>query len=208
MKDAIIINKNFVEKIFTKERLPISRKIEKAHIILSYLNLKYIQIPKKLYYDSSKLYIKYSAPFFEDSQEKYEKIFLTEIKMLIQNLNLIKKEIDIISENRILMRDVYLKNTTFDGILRIIDPGSYTYEEQRNIEKIRLFNYEKLRALVISLIYEALKDKDIGEYKLSYLIMQLHSETRKYQNIINYLETIGDKDQTLENYVLSKLKNK
>lgn len=206
MKDTVIINKKSVEKIFAKERLPISRKIEKAHIILSSLNLKYIQVPKKLYYDSSKLYIKYSAPFFEDSQEKYEKIFLTEIKRLMQNLNEIIKEIDIISENHILMRDVYLKNTTFDGILRIIDPGSYTYEEQRNKEKIRLFNYEKLRALVISLIYEALKDKDIDEYKLSYLIMQLHSETRKYQNIINYLENIGNKDQTLENYVLSKLK--
>lgn len=208
MKDTVIINKNFIEKIFAQQRLPISPKIEKAHIILSYLNLKYIQVPKKLYYDSSKLYIKYRAPFFEDLDEKYEMFFLTEIKMLIQNLNELKKEIDIISKHRILMKDVYLKNATFDGFMRIIDPGSYTYEEKRNIERIRLFNYEKLRTLVISFIYETLKDKNIDEAKLSYLIIKLNSETRKYQNIINYLETIDDKEQTLENFVLKKLKNK
>ena len=84
MKDTVIINNNFVEKLFSKGRLPISSKIERAHIILSSLTLKYIQTPTKLYYNSSKLYIKYKAPFFDDSSKKYEDFLLTKIKLLIQ----------------------------------------------------------------------------------------------------------------------------
>lgn len=208
MKDTVIINNNFVEKLFSKGRLPISSKIERAHIILSSLNLKYIQTPTKLYYNSSKLYIKYKAPFFDDSSKNYEDFLLTKIKLLIQNLKELEKEIDIISENRILMRDVYSKNITFNKILRIIDPGSYTYEEKRTIEKIKIFNYEKLRLLIISLIYDSLKSKSINDQDLSYLAIKLNSETRKCSSIINYLEDIDNKEQTLENYVLRRLKNK
>ena len=208
MKDTVIISENGIEKTFAKEKLPISKKIERAHIILSSLNLKYIQVPKKLYYNDSNIYIKYNTPFFKDSQNKYEKIFLTEIKSFLQNLKELEQEIDVITEKHILMRDVYSKNTTFDETLRIINPGSYTYEKERNIDKIRFFNYEKLRSLVISLIYEALKCKNIDKEDLYGLIMQLNSETRKYHSITSYLENIENKDQTLESYILTKLKKK
>ena len=105
--------------------------------VLSNIRTNRILLPTSLIlndeYDLYGYIMKYVRNLGEDSFYNLSK------KKLSLEMNLVIEDIEILSDNGILIDDLTHENTIYNKGIYLIDPGSYTYSEKDKNESIKTF---------------------------------------------------------------------
>lgn len=154
---------------------------------------KRILLPRETLFDKSgefkgysTRYIKYGKDVFDISKEN----FLYEVNELI-------KEINFLSNQRIIIDDWRLENFIYDGKFRLVDPGLYRYEKEASIDAIKKLNFAVLKDFVF---FELLKSglmAETNEY-VDYLL-DVHNTVEN--DIVEYFEDEMKDDETMNQYI-------
>lgn len=171
--DAFKIYKEFCRK-------PRLNKEETEY--LTKLETKRFLLPKNLILDKSNSFIGYTTPFLESYPK--ERIKLMKAIELKKELEKIKEDSEILSENKVEIYDLHLDNLIYNGKnVYIIDPGSYKIKDSNvSFES----NMEQVNELFFSLFKCTLK---LSKAKLEKL--------KKYcvhEDILDIFESVDEKE--------------
>ena len=144
-------------KYSRKERLD-----ENTCILLSKINTKRILLPRKLVYNVNNKFIGYTTDF----HQKYslENIKRMKLKSLKNELELIKKDIEILSKNDISLDDLFIDNIILSDGLYFIDPGSFWIN--KNNKNLNYDNKDKMNNFIINNILVRAGDIPKKKYQI------------------------------------------
>lgn len=183
------------------------------HLSLKELNFlkniltRRILLPKKTLWNEKHELTGYEMPYIKGKRNiEYDNLY-----SFFEELELLKQDVDLLSDNFIVLRDINLSNTIYNGHIYVIDPGSYLIDEldqiifRTNITdstlKEKLYkiaeegDYSKVKSLTDSLPIE-IRRKLIRSWnynQINGLIEQLLFSKRpnidpyKYRQIIQFL---------------------
>ncbi len=139
------IYKKFCNKDrLTKEEVEFLRRIRTKRILL----------PANIIYDQDHSFIGYTLK--QILSYSLKSICRMKVKNLKKELELIREDIRILSENGISLEDFHYDNLLFDGNIYLIDPGNYKVvegtKEEIYKENIKLFNTFFLRDILFRII--------------------------------------------------------
>lgn len=191
--------RNEALKIYTSE-LKYRKKLTESEVKkMSSVLTDRILLPKRPIYNEAKEFIGYTTSFKIEAPK--ERIGLMKFKDLISDLELIKKDIDIISKNNIELDDLNCGSLLMtQSNLFIGDPGAYTISnssETSDLYKynIRKMNYYFTRLLFLEYLKLTKKEKDLLKDYFSidseFFIDKIDRESIKpYQSTNNALRKI------------------
>lgn len=175
-----------VYKIFKKDYKLGHKSIEELSYFSSIKTAR-ILMPRSLLFESNEL-VGYTMQYIKGNKN----IFDARMEDIIKELNIVLKDIDILSRLDIRLMDINSENTIFNGKLYLIDPGNYYINnikdllfyfqnrELTNEEKQRLithWNNDKLNKLMIELLF--MNNNDIDFYLLRKIIEFFRNEREK-----------------------------
>ncbi len=177
-------------------------KIYKKNYPFSHLNLNNINILKEI---PTKRILLPTGAIINDKGEAigYKMPYIAGEKNLdfepvssfFKELEIIKQDLDLLNNNLVILRDINLNNTIYNGNLYLIDPGNYLINELGKItdninannlsieEKKKLlkeWNYNKINTLINSLL---LIDKNYIDSTQYLLIIQFLVKMKTKNNI-------------------------
>ncbi len=162
-------------------------------IILKNIHSKRILLPTGILKDYQGKLIGYEMPFISNPKD----ILTSKTKDLYKELEIIKQDIDLLSNKNIILRDINPSNTIYNGKLYLIDPGNYLINNLNEItfnlktdnlslkekEKIILKrNYNKINILINSLLFSHITDY-YQHYQIIQFIMKIHYEQHIKYNL-------------------------
>lgn len=149
---------------------------------LKKIHTKRILLPNELLIDKNGDFKGYTI----EKIKKTENVYDIKKAKLINEIIELQKEIDKLSEHRILIDDWHMDNFMYDGIFRMIDPGLYKYDIHDDILKIKKANYDKLKDFII---FKLLR------YKL------INISDNEFENsLLNFIEEQMRDEETLNQY--------
>lgn len=179
-------DEKFVYKIFKKDYKLVHKSVEELKYLSSIKTLR-ILMPKALLFSNEEL-IGYTMPYIKNERD----IHSDTMANLLNELMVIKKDIDILNRLYIRLIDINKSNIVYNGKLYLIDPGNYyiddindlliyfqnkeiTEEEKQNL--IINWNYDKINKLMHELVF--MNNSDIDFYLLRKIIEFFETERKK-----------------------------
>lgn len=206
--EVIVYNDDrFVYKIY-KKNYQLKHKNEQELEYLSSINTSRILMPKSILYSNGKL-IGYTMEHIVGEKDIYD----IPMQILLDELQIIREDIENISKSYIRLLDINKSNIVFNGCLYLIDPGNYyinniedllVYLEHKEITEedkisiIRAWNYKKINMLLYELLF--MYNPDIDLYLLRKIIEFFENERHK-NNLLYDLKTYNeyfDKELTIK----------
>ena len=157
-----------------------------------------ILMPTGILYDKGHELIGYEMPYIKGQKNlEQESVF-----NFFHELEILKQDLDILCSNFIILRDINLSNTIFNGKLYLIDPGNYLINEMHKIiyhldvdslsleEKEKLlieWNYNKINRLIDMLLFSNKSNIDPFQFRQ---IVQFIMKEREENNLIYNLDIL------------------
>lgn len=180
-----------------------------THKYLVSIKTKQIILPDALIFNEAGDYAGYKTNLTPGNQKDKSGILFMPKDNLISNLNILEKDISVLTENYVLMADVSPINYIYDKEnlkMNIIDPGRY--RSHCYADKTRYYNQnmKQLAYLIDLLIYlDLIKEKPLGTKRKSQEARdiikkdrqeELYSEflqnkLKNYENLYQYTKSIG-----------------
>ena len=171
-------------------------KIYKDDYKLSHLSLEEFKIlkniltqrilfPTDFLFNNSDELIGYMMPYVDGEKN----LLFDSARNLFNELDVLKEDLDLLSSNLIILRDINIENTIYNGHLYLIDPGNYLIDQldkiifsvdiedkilSNELHKIAINNeYHKLKELVDSLTAKE-KEKLISTWNYEKINKLIH----------------------------------
>lgn len=100
----------------------------------TYLDTERILLPKKVIYDDNHNMIGYATLYKENYNHALK---LIKGDKFVEEISIIKDDIDLLSHKDILVNDLHRDNMIYDGSIYLVDPGSYYF----NIDNTDVYNH-------------------------------------------------------------------
>lgn len=129
---------------FYSDKMIYKRRLQEEDVLkLSEINTKRILLPRKPVYDKDKKYIGYTTEFKIEAPK--ERIGLLRMKDLVKELELIKEDIRLLSNNLVKIQDLNYGGLlmTQDGIY-ITDPGEYHFSKKSYPDSLYDYNIDEM----------------------------------------------------------------
>lgn len=186
----VYCDSNYVYKIF-KEDYKLEHKSKEELDLLASFNTSRILMPKSKLISEEKLvgykmcYIKGTKNILEDKMSN-----------LLNELLIIKDDIELLSENNVRLIDINKSNIVYNGRLFFVDPGNYYINnindlliyyqdkiitEKEKINIIKKWNYDKINKLIYELLFMGNSQID---FYLSRKIIEFFEQNRTKENIL------------------------
>ncbi len=110
---------------------------------------------------------------------------------------LLKEDVEILSDNKILMEDLNDRNTIYHNGLYLVDPGSYQFDPSINLEQAYGINMDKINEyLIYDLIrnYHLIKYNKFNKYASFAFCKEINSEYLESgkKDVIEFLSNIEE----------------
>jgi len=126
---------------------------------------------------------------------------------LKEELQIIKDDVSILSNNSVLVSDFCLLNLSFNNGIYVIDPGSFTPSKTLDPLNAYTLNIQEVNEfLILALLSEIvyyLTNSRMKSRKIKKKILYDYYEKQKYPDLIEYL-TDDIKSENLKDYVMVK----
>lgn len=204
---TIYNDENYVYKTFKKD-YKLEHKNTKELKYLSSIKTSRILMPESLIFSNKEL-IGYTMMYIKGEKD----IYSDKMANLLNELMIIKQDIDILNKLCVRLIDINKSNTVYNGKLYLIDPGNYYIndindllilfknkeindEEKQNL--IVNWNYNKINKLIHELLF--MNNSDIDFYLLRKIIEFFEIERKNNGLIydINLYQKYFDKDLTIK----------
>lgn len=124
---------------------------------------------------------------------------------------LLKKDIEILSDNNLLLEDLLFKNTVYNNGLYLIDPGSYQFDFSLDANQVYGINIERINEYLIFDIlknYYLVNHNKFGNHINYTFGKELYKEYNKSSNkdVLEFLSNI--EENTLEDFVKIRIKKR
>lgn len=202
-KEGVVYHyKNMAIKINKKSRI---RNIDIDH--MTTLNCDRILLPRKKLITIMGHIKGYSTSYIQNND--LYKLFHLDTISLIEELYQLREELIGLSKHSIIISDWLLRNTMYDGKIRIVDPGRYAYDNNASNltevieDNINIYNNYVINSLVLNntvidwahcngyanldsyMIKRHLKNK-MYDQKIKYIDQFLEKEMKNCSHIIEY----------------------
>ena len=163
--------------IFKQFNKPLSMSdVERFKYFLNYKNENFL-FPFDFIYDDKKFYGYISKRALGQtlkesfSSSNLEKLFIDSIKL--------EKNIDYISQGKILTHDLHSENIIYDGnLIQIIDSDEYGIRESYSIDEIKNINYQYYRVLISYLCIKKMIKNNNSQYIIDRINSYVISEKK------------------------------
>lgn len=163
---------------------------------LTRIKTKRILLPKKTLLDENSKELKaYSMDYIKN--HGINNFLLLPKEKLLKEMKILKEDISILSDERILINDLNnTNNISFHNGIYLIDPGSYESINDNNGAKTYSYNLEEINNLLIILFENALKQKCKGQKKVSLVLNNIKENIyNRGLNPLDFLiEEINDRN--------------
>lgn len=175
-----------------------------SHLSLEELNslkripTQRILLPSGMLWDNNGELIGYEMPYIAGEKSiEYDKVYA-----FFEELEVVKQDLDLLCVKSVILRDINLFNTIYNGNLYLIDPGSYLIGELNKIifhlnldlltpeERQKLlieWNYNKINALIDMLLFSRNPSIDPFLYRQ---IIQFFMRVKEENNLTYNLEAL------------------
>ena len=188
---------DFVVKIYKDNYKLTHLSLEELKIFKSILT-KRILLPSDFLLNNNDELIGYMMPYIDGEKN----LLYDSVSNLFNELAVLKEDLDSLSSNLIILKDINIENTIYNGNLYLIDPGNYAINQLEGIifhveiEDTKLSNeltkiainseYHKLRELINSLTKQE-KEKIIKTWNYEKINKLMHMMMfSKIENIDPY----------------------
>lgn len=206
-----------------------------SHLSLEELNIlkniltQRILLPTDTLWNSNHELIGYKMPFVEGEKS----LESDSLDIFFEELEILRQDLDLLCDNSIILRDVNLSNTIYNGHIYLIDPGNYLINELDKIilhmnidnpliiEKLNKIimdgNYNKIKILTNSLLLKEKQNilRSWNYNKINELINMLlfskksNIDSFKYRQIVQFIMKERKRSKLIYNLdVLKKFFNK
>ncbi|MCM1053577.1 MAG: hypothetical protein NC483_06355 [Ruminococcus sp.] len=160
--------------------------------------VKRILLPSFILRDENGELIGYGMPLISKTRSLGE----DKIATFFEELDILKDDLEFLSRHLIVLRDINLQNTIYNGHIFLIDPGNYLIGElnkifyylnpdslsfNEQIELVRKWNYNKINRLIDMLLFTY--NRNIDDYK-SWQIIQFMQKTKEKESILYNLDIL------------------
>lgn len=114
---------------------------------LSKISSTRIVLPKELIYDRNRKFCGYSRDFYMSYAISH--IANMDMEDFLKELDLIYRDVEVLSENKVSIDDLDVGNFIYDGQIRIIDPGSYCFLDSADSKVVMRDNLSIVREFVL-----------------------------------------------------------
>lgn len=207
---------NKIYKLYYKSWLhSMGKTLESRHKRLLTIPTEQTILPIDLIYNSFDEYAGYVASFVEKSPKTNTGITWMSSEKLINNLNILRSDFRILSENYILARDVNFDNYVYNqktDKMYVIDPGRFVHKINLEKEDYIHKNQENLDELLKELLYlDFIKYKPLDTLfprRMAKNILQVIEERRGQNTYCDFLEQELSGYKNMDEYVSKKLVKK
>ncbi len=161
---------------------------------LTKIDTERILLPKELIYDDNDKYVGYSTDFL--TSYNFSNVGKLPMKEFTNEIELIYKDLNTLSDNFVDVDDYTLDNIIFDGGIRIIDPGSYTFVKQERFllsDNLYRFNHFLISSLIPYAVKMTKRERnyfrnttDISEDLVDYF----NYESKDNENLSKFIKRI------------------
>lgn len=141
------------------------------------------------------------------TMNKKNQIYKMQMNQFVEEVYQIERELDLLSNNHVVIQDWILKNFMFDGIFRFVDAGRYQINYSYSVSEIRNMNQNVFNRFILGELFtkKIYLDYDLGIVKhpmLEYLEMEYRKSSCKTMG--EYIESTMDKNENMLQYVKKK----
>lgn len=147
---------NSVIKIYKKDYQLSHLSLEEL-IILKRIPTQRILLPTGLLKNGNSELVGYEMSYIA-GEKNIEDV---SVRTLFEELKVIKQDLDLLCSNSIILRDINLSNTIYNGQLYLIDPGNYLIDE---IDKI-IFHINITNPSIVEKLNKIIKEGDYSKVK-------------------------------------------
>lgn len=196
IEGKVYVDEEYAVKLFHSETSSIIE--EKSAIHMTNINTERFLLPQKLIYNRNDQFIGYKTKLM--LSEDKNQIFYLPKKDLIDNFDVLIKELTRLAEQSVVIDDNSFDNMSYNKKkIYFIDPGAYFYDESDSMMFYGRFrsNYEALNDFLEELLSKAaIKNKDIS-YNLREIIEEedmiserLRKDMKENENILTYAKRV------------------
>lgn len=186
-----------VIKIYKKD-YPLSHLSLEELNILKRISTQRILLPSGVLWNINGELIGYEMPYISGEKS----IECDSVYAFFEELEMLKKDLDLLCSKSIILRDIDLSNTIYNGKLYLIDPGNYLIGDLNKIifhlnldsltpeERQKLlieWNYNKINVLIDMLLFLSNPSIDPFRYRQ---IVQFLMRVREENNLFYNLEVL------------------
>ncbi len=183
--------RNMALKVFKEDKdTPID---EKTATYLTNISTDRILLPKSLlfYNNTFRGYTYKLVP----KKGSGQRIIMLPKDDLIQDIRVLEKDVERLSNKEVLLNGIEPENTIFNGNLYITDPTSYTVLEGWNSKELEKINKYQLHLLLISLITSELRKNNQASKKQLELVKEILDMRDEYEDSSDFfIDVIGNND--------------
>ena len=188
--------------VFKQFKSPLSiSDLERFKYFFNFEN-ENILFPFDFVYDSKKFYGYVTKRAL--GQTLSESFSSSDLEKLSTNSIKVQKNIDLVSQGKILMHDLHSDNVIYDGnLVQIIDPDEYGIRDIYTVEEVKDTNFKYYRTLISNLfitniglskdtqyIIDKINLYKYTGYRASEVIIKIKEEMEKYTK--EQIETVDD----------------
>lgn len=215
---------DLVIKTYKKDYKLSHLSLEEINVLKNILT-KRILLPIGTLWNSNHELIGYKMPYIGGVKP----LESDSVETLFKELEILKQDLDLLCENSIILRDINLSNTIYNGNIYLIDPGNYLTDGLENIIfHTNIFNpsiierlnkilmeddYDKVKCFIDSLSLEEKQNiiRSWNYNKINELIDMLLFSNRsnidpfKYRQIVQFIMKERDKNKFIYNLDVLKM---
>ncbi len=137
-------------------------------------------------------------------KNRKNQIYKMLMNQFVEEVYQIERELDLLSNNHVVIQDLILKNFMFDGIFRFVDAGRYKINYSYSVSEIRNMNQNVFNCFILGELFtkKIYRDYDLGIVKhpmLEYLEMEYRESSCKTMG--EYIEGTMDKNESVLQYI-------
>lgn len=172
------------------------------------IGTKRILLPKDGLYDKKHKLRGYRMTYVEDiGQDSY---FDLEKDKLKEENSILREDIKLLSDNKVLIEDLYTDNTSYNNGIYLIDPGSYRIDDKVDSNQAYGINMDLInRYLIFEVLrsYHLVKYNERKNYALSYEFSKEINKEYNRSGKNDVLEFFSDiKEDNLDKFVEKRSK--
>ncbi len=157
--EVYLVDKH-VEKYFKKSP---GKKIYLTEDVvdkMKHINTKRILLPRDTILDADNLYVGYKMDYIENKGT--DSYFALDKEKLKEENKIIREDLEILSDNKILIEDLLDENTSYNNGIYSIDPGSFKFSENLDSNQVYGINMDLFNEY---LIFEVILNYHLNKYK-------------------------------------------